>query len=330
MLPWSRDELRTLATEHPEFKGVSDFEEKFERRFYRFGGQARSFFASDLVEQRFLDNIDRAISSLLENPRATAHSVLGLQFSEEVDRVLYRVLDRSVSGPDTPGCTFSSGRSDGGTILEIGSAYIKQEFMEKCMVLERVVLRDFMKTLSSSFLGEYGASMFAVFFEAAVHNHFRESLKESAGKVTLDGCKDGREYDIEYSKCATFDDELAGVEEGVYYETRGHNFPAIDSFIWAKGHVTGFQIASQRTVTKQVNLRAIESSAFGKKFVELVAKAEGSKNSQLGPLRWTIYVIVPKTSQVAINVTPRLSDTKMDQHSVHVRGLLGEESVCET
>ena len=118
MLPWSRDELRKLATEHPEFKGVSDFAEKFERRFYRFGGQARSFFASDLVEQRFLDNIHGAISSLLENPRVTAH-YLGLQFSEEVDRVLYRVLDKSVSGPDTPGCTFSSGRSDGGTISNL-------------------------------------------------------------------------------------------------------------------------------------------------------------------------------------------------------------------
>lgn len=74
-------------------------------------------------------------------------------------------------------------------------------------------------------------------------------------------------------------------------------FPAIDSFMWRKGHLTGFQITSQRKVTKFVDLDALLNTGLGQKFVGLVMQVESSNLQQPEKhspeeFEWTIYIIV--------------------------------------
>lgn len=321
MFPWDLDELKTLARHHPLFKGDKNIEE-VEQKFHRYGGKARSFFLWTKTEKELEKDLNDGVKKLLIDAETTVAYIDGSQFNKCVDRVLYRVMDTSALGPETSGDTFWHEGMDTDTKLVLGSDHIKDKFTKALLERHQTFRRDFLNALLAV---PKGVSMAGFVFEAYVHCYFED--KASVGEVILHGCKgDSKKYKIEYSKCAKFDDKLKEVEQGVYYETASQNFPAIDSFIWSKGHLTGFQITSQKKGTKEVDLTALNQTALGETFCRLVM--DGGKNDlqqaqkhDPGKLAWTIYIIVLQDAQLTSSVTRPSGKSKVKQHMVYIKDL---------
>ena len=323
MFPWDLDELKMLARHHPLFKVDKNIEEEVAAKFFRYGGKARSFFFWNKPEEDIEMDLDEAVKKLLEDAKTTVAYIDGTQFNRSVDRVLYRVMDTSALVPETSGYTFWHTGMGTDTKLVLGSDHIKDKFKQAFLEMQKTFRRDFLNALLTV---PKGVSMAGFVFEACVHCYFED--KASEGEVILHGCRgDSNKYKIKYSNCAKFDAELKEVKEGVYYETASQNFPAIDSFIWRKGgHLTGFQITSQKKGTKDVDLNALFKTPLGEMFCRLVL--DGKKNDlqqaqkhDPGELKWTIYIIVLQDAQLTSSVTAPSGKSTVEQHMVYINDL---------
>ena len=322
MFPWDLDELKTLARHHPLFKVEKNIEEEVAAKFHRYGGKARSFFFWKRTEEQLESELDEGIKKLLKDAKTTVEYIDGTQFNKSVDRVLYRVLDTSALGPETSGYTFGHVGMGTDTMLVLGSDHIKDKFKQAYLAMQKTFRRDFLNALLTV---PKGVSMAGFVFEACVHCYFED--KASEGEVILHGYgEDSNKYKIKYSNCAKFDAELEEVKEGVYYETASQNFPAIDSFIWRKGHLTGFQVTSQKKGPKDVDLNALFKTALGKRFYRLVMDGEKNDAQQAQKqdpraLNWTIYIIVLPDAQLTSSVTLSSAKGTVERHMVYITDL---------